>query len=165
MIRVIAKNNYESQIPLQTMGNSSLSLMVTTIRSLSTATSAFVVILVCMFVVKARGPPNAVPPRTVILTISLIQLVVQVNEKGLRGIPGPLLSRYTNLPLKWHVVQGKRTPYIHGLHQIYGSIVRIAPHEISVSNIDSYHQIHGASTPFTKSKWYQVGLLPWFLGA
>ena len=76
-------------------------------------------------------------------------------DKNLRKIPGPLLSRFTNVPLKIAVLSGGRTKYIHSLHQQYGSIVRIAPFEVHVSDIDSARQIHRVGTQFTKSAWYQ----------
>ena len=69
-----------------------------------------------------------------------------------------MLSRYTNLPLKWHVVIGKRTTYIHRLHELYGPVVRIAPHEVGFSGLDAFQEIHKSGTQFTKSKWYQVKL-------
>ncbi|KAF7192387.1 Cytochrome P450 monooxygenase [Pseudocercospora fuligena] len=63
-------------------------------------------------------------------------------HKDLRRIPGPFQNRLTNIPLKFKVLSGRRTSYIHRLHQIYGPYVLIAPSEISVSDINGFREIH-----------------------
>ncbi|KAF4306229.1 cytochrome P450 [Botryosphaeria dothidea] len=72
----------------------------------------------------------------------------------LKSIPGPLWSLYTNLPLKLALLSGRRTLYIHELHKKYGSIVRISPSEISISDPTACHTIHHAGSGFLKSDWY-----------
>jgi cytochrome P450 len=44
--------------------------------------------------------------------------------------------------------------FIHRLHQHYGSIVRISPNEISVSDPDTFRTIHRLGKGFLKSEWY-----------
>ena len=66
------------------------------------------------------------------------------------------MSRFTNLPLKLKVLAGQRTPYIDSLHQIYGSVVRIAPNEVDFADLDSFHEIHRVGSGFVKSAWYQM---------
>ncbi|KAK4500352.1 hypothetical protein PRZ48_008541 [Zasmidium cellare] len=85
-------------------------------------------------------------------TISILRVAFHPD---LRKIPGPFLSRFTLLPLKYHVLSGQRTKYIHGLHQKYGPYVRIAPSEISTSSIEAHRQIHRIGTEFIKAPWYQ----------
>lgn len=36
-----------------------------------------------------------------------------------------------------------------------GSIVRIGPNEISISDIDSFHTVHKIGSSFIKARWYQ----------
>ncbi len=98
----------------------------------------------------------------------------QALRPGLSSILGPVFSRYTNLPLKWHVLQGQRTKYIHSLHERYGtwpedlptatsllmlmikgSIVRISPNEVAVADYNAFREIHKPGTRFTKAAWYR----------
>lgn len=76
-------------------------------------------------------------------------------QKDLYKIPGPWLSRFTNLPLKIQALSGNRNSYIDGLHRRYGSFVRIAPAEISIADISAYREIHKIGTVFQKAPWYQ----------
>ncbi|KAG6106322.1 hypothetical protein E4U14_004684 [Claviceps sp. LM454 group G7] len=70
-------------------------------------------------------------------------------------IPGPIISRFTSLMLKINTLRGQRTRYIHSLHQQYGPFVRVAPREVSISDLDSVRQIHRIGTPFRKAAWYK----------
>ncbi len=72
----------------------------------------------------------------------------------LASIPGPWLAKLTSLPLKLHVIRGRRVQYVHHLHQIYGSVVRIAPNEVDVTDLHGYHAIHKIGNGFCKSQWY-----------
>lgn len=83
-----------------------------------------------------------------------IPVLLRAFHPDLVKIPGPFLSRFTALPLKFQVLSGRRTKYIHSLHQQYGEFVRIAPREISTSSIDAFRQIHRIGTEFQKSAWY-----------
>ena len=38
----------------------------------------------------------------------------------LRQVPGPLYAPWTNLVLKYHVLSGNRSQYIHSLYKTYG---------------------------------------------
>ena len=42
------------------------------------------------------------------------------------------------------------------LHDQYGSLVRTAPNEVSVSDVAAIKQIYRAGTKFYKSDWYSV---------
>lgn len=73
----------------------------------------------------------------------------------LRNVPGPFWSRFTRLPLKKAIIGGRRIFFIHDLHQQYGDIVRIAPDEVSVSDMDGFKKIHAVSATFNKADWYE----------
>jgi hypothetical protein len=51
-------------------------------------------------------------------------------------------------------VTGRRPEYADSLHKKYGPHVRIAPNELAVSDIESFHHIHRIGTDFMKSDWY-----------
>ena len=51
-------------------------------------------------------------------------------------------------------MSGCRSQYIHTLHQRYGSIVRLTPDEVSVSDVQSFKEIHRIGGGFVKSPWY-----------
>ena len=122
---------------------------------LTTSVTACVLTTICFFLVKVRDPVVVARSQKALTSFST-QASIAAYGRDLYQIPGPLLSRYTNLPLKWHVIQGKRTQYIHRLHQSYGPVVRIAPYEVAFSDLETHHQIHKIGSQFTKSKWYQV---------
>ena len=73
----------------------------------------------------------------------------------LKNIPGPWISRFTNLRLKKAVTGGRRIFYIDALHKKYGPVVRISPREVAVSDAAAFKQIHGVSTKYTKDIWYE----------
>jgi hypothetical protein len=72
----------------------------------------------------------------------------------LTSVPGPVLNRYTRLPLKLAICMGERANYIDRLHQQYGHFVRIAPNEVAVSELQAYKRIHRSGTGFMKADWY-----------
>lgn len=74
----------------------------------------------------------------------------------LRGIPGPFSSRFTNLPLKFAVIGGRRVFHIDNLHKTYGPIVRLTPTEVGVgADVQAFKIIHGVSSKFPKNSWYE----------
>ncbi|KAG5941735.1 hypothetical protein E4U60_007743 [Claviceps pazoutovae] len=84
-----------------------------------------------------------------------IRMIRVAFDAQLVQIPGPIISRFTSLILKINTLRGQRTRYIHSLHQQYGPFVRVAPREVSISDLDSVRQIHRIGTPFRKSAWYK----------
>lgn len=69
-------------------------------------------------------------------------------------MPGPILSRFTTLPLKIQTLLGRRIHHIHALHDHYGPVVRVSPHEVSIASPPAAKQIHKVSSAFPKTKWY-----------
>ncbi|KAG6230416.1 hypothetical protein E4U26_007933 [Claviceps purpurea] len=84
-----------------------------------------------------------------------IRMIRVAFDSQLVQIPGPIISRFTSLILKINTLRGQRTRYIHSLHQQYGPFVRVAPREVSISDLDSVRQIHRIGTPFRKAAWYK----------
>ena len=91
------------------------------------------------------------------IAIYLFKILSVAFEKDLKSLPGPWLSRFTNIPLKLALLSGQKAMYIHRLHQKYGPVVRVAPTEVSFADIEVQQQIHRIGTPFRKAEWYQKG--------
>lgn len=77
------------------------------------------------------------------ILLALMYVFWQRILSPLSSIPGPLgasLSRF------W-LVQRTRKGMLHrqllGLHEKYGSLVRIAPNEVSVTDLDAIRKIYG----------------------
>ncbi|KAL1305752.1 hypothetical protein AAFC00_007333 [Neodothiora populina] len=85
----------------------------------------------------------------------LLQTVLVGFSTPLKTVPGPLISRFTNLRLKKAVTSGRRIFYIDNLHEKYGPIVRISPTEVAVSDVAAFKQIHGVTGKYQKDIWYQ----------
>lgn len=71
-------------------------------------------------------------------------------------MPGPWYSRYTDAVLKYHIFTGRRIHYIHDLHHRYGSVVRISPNEVEVSDAAAYREVHRVGSGFVKAPWYDT---------
>ncbi|ETS81680.1 hypothetical protein PFICI_06682 [Pestalotiopsis fici W106-1] len=72
-------------------------------------------------------------------------------------VPGPFLSRFTSVPLRWHDFRANRTPYIHKLHLTYGPAVLIAPNEVSFTSFEAVKEIYGSSgSGYEKSNFYNL---------
>jgi cytochrome P450 len=83
------------------------------------------------------------------------QLLYQGLRNSLRSLPGPWHSRFTRLPLKFAIVTGRRAFYVHDLHAKYGSVVRISPDEVAVSDPEGLATIHRIGSGFRKTEWYK----------
>lgn len=71
----------------------------------------------------------------------------------LRSIPGPFLTRITNLWYFNRVRCGQFHTENITLHQRYGPIVRLGPSLYSLSNPDK--AVYGHTSKFPKSVWYE----------
>ncbi|KAK7191545.1 cytochrome P450 [Paraphaeosphaeria sporulosa] len=90
------------------------------------------------------------------LVVALVFRFVYVAATSpTRSLPGPWHTRFTHLRLKRAVMTGQRSFYIHSLHERYGPIVRISPHEVAVADLDAFKEIHKIGTKYLKSEWYQ----------
>ncbi|KAI9041872.1 cytochrome P450 [Aspergillus affinis] len=81
--------------------------------------------------------------------ILLSTLFYRLFLHPLHKFPGPLLARIT---VMW------RRPTFKSVwadHSWYGDFVRIGPREVSINNIEGFHQIHGPGSPFVKAPIYE----------
>lgn len=68
----------------------------------------------------------------------------------LRHVPGPWYAKFTALGLRANDVAGNRWYYVQGLHKKYGSMVRIAPEEVAISDPKVVSKVHALGTEFRK---------------
>lgn len=80
------------------------------------------------------------------------------TSRSLWSIPGPWHSRFTHLVLKFHIITGRRIHYVDRLHQKYGPVVRIAPDEVAVNDLEGFANIHKIGGGFLKSAWYEAAV-------
>lgn len=87
----------------------------------------------------------------------LLRPLFTAIRSPLKSLPGPWHSRFTNLVLKYHIVTGRRLYYIDALHHQYGPIVRIAPGEVAVNDVEAFARIHKIGPQgFLKSAFYDL---------
>ncbi|KAJ5920461.1 cytochrome P450 [Penicillium verrucosum] len=72
----------------------------------------------------------------------------------LRSIPGPFWAKFTRLWYLREMLTGKSRETVVKLHEDYGSVVRIAPNEFSISDMDIMREVYGPRTTFEKSEAY-----------
>ncbi|KAJ7185432.1 benzoate para-hydroxylase [Mycena filopes] len=88
--------------------------------------------------------------------VSLI-LVLRLASRPLSRIPGPFVTRWTNLWLAYHAHQGRRYKAVDEAHQRYGVVVRIGPNHFSVASPEALSIIYGQGPNAPpKSVFYDV---------
>ncbi|KAI0775560.1 cytochrome P450 [Trametes elegans] len=75
----------------------------------------------------------------------------------LARLPGPKVTAITRLPLMYHEFRGNRRLWIHGLHQRYGPVVRVAPDEVSFATREAAKEIYtSGGSGYDKSSFYSL---------
>lgn len=100
-------------------------------------------------------------------------------QNPISQVPGPWISRWTDLKLIYYWLTGRRAYYVHALHEQYGisaftylsaflfrarggansrvplgPIVRLSPDEVDVTDLAAVKEIHSIKGGFGKSDWY-----------
>ena len=78
----------------------------------------------------------------------------------MRSVPGPFLAKTTAQWLILVDLAGNRTSTIHHLHKKYGPSVRIAPNEVSYSNVEVVKELYSQQTQFMKAPSYEAFVVP-----
>jgi hypothetical protein len=80
-----------------------------------------------------------------LLTIcyTVLRLLYNIVLHPLRSYPGPLICRLTILPKLYHLVSGDLPQYVAALHERYGLVVRIAPHELAFADPLAWKDVYG----------------------
>ncbi|KAL6416028.1 benzoate 4-monooxygenase cytochrome P450 [Ilyonectria robusta] len=90
-------------------------------------------------------------------TLLVCIIVIRRLRSPLASLPGPRLGLLTSWPLKYHELRGKRTQYVHELHQKYGNAVRIAPNEVVFSSLEAMKEIYlSKGSGYDKSYFYHL---------
>ncbi|KAI1810323.1 cytochrome P450 [Poronia punctata] len=75
----------------------------------------------------------------------------------LRKVPGPRISHFSSLILKFYEFRALRTKYVHNLHLRYGPVVRIAPNEVSFASLEGIKEIYGSGgSGYDKTEFYDL---------
>lgn len=90
-------------------------------------------------------------------SLLLVVYLVRCLSSPLRKVPGPAVSLFTSLVLKWKEINASRTVYIHELHEKYGSVVRVAPNEVSFTSWPAVKEIYcSGGSGYDKSDFYNL---------
>ncbi|OAQ63932.1 cytochrome P450 [Purpureocillium lilacinum] len=90
-----------------------------------------------------------------VLALVLARTVVQVARSSASKVPGPWYSNWTSLVLDLHFLHGTRSFYVHALHEQYGPVVRIAPNEVDITDLEAVKTIYTVKETFVKSQFYR----------
>lgn len=86
----------------------------------------------------------------ILLSAIVLRLLTNRYKRVLRDIPGPVLARYSRLWKLYSVWKGDHHHVEIDLHRKHGSLVRIGPNHISVSDPSAIPLIYGLNKGFTK---------------
>ncbi|KAK1525137.1 cytochrome P450 [Colletotrichum abscissum] len=90
-------------------------------------------------------------------SVLALTYVIRCVLSPLWKVPGPRISAFTSLILKWHELQATRTKYIHALHQQYGPVVRVAPDEVSFTSYEAVKEIYcSGGSGYDKTEFYDL---------
>ncbi|KAF6836000.1 GTP-binding protein [Colletotrichum plurivorum] len=88
---------------------------------------------------------------------AVILYLVRCVWAPLWKLPGPTVSAFTSLLLKWHELRASRTRYLHQLHAQYGPVVRISPNEVSFTSFEAVKEIYcSGGSGFDKTEFYDL---------
>ncbi|KAH7413160.1 cytochrome P450 [Cadophora sp. MPI-SDFR-AT-0126] len=102
-------------------------------------------------------------PLTLLLVSSSITLLYFLLAPLLspqRSIPGPFLARFTRLWYFYQIYKGDFERLNVRLHEEYGPVVRIAPGEYSIDDVEGARVIYGLGKGFVKAPWYFAWMPP-----
>ncbi|KAJ5721376.1 uncharacterized protein N7483_009310 [Penicillium malachiteum] len=72
----------------------------------------------------------------------------------LSKVPGPKIAAFTSLWLAYHTYIGDECTVVFNLHRKYGSVLRVGPNEVDISNADAIEPIYITRGGFPKSSAY-----------
>lgn len=71
-------------------------------------------------------------------------MAYRVTLHPLAKYPGPRFWAITRIPNAYHLLRGTESYRVAEIHEQYGSIVRIAPGELSFTTEDAWNDIYGS---------------------
>ncbi|KAL2886410.1 putative sterigmatocystin biosynthesis P450 monooxygenase STCB [Ceratocystis lukuohia] len=96
----------------------------------------------------------------ILFGLGVVLLVARLLRRAfspLKSIPGPFYTRLSRMPLRYHEMNANRTLWIHGLHQKYGPVVRIAPNEVAFTSPAAMKEIYNnGGSGYDKTEFYDL---------
>lgn len=89
-------------------------------------------------------------PTLLVVTTAVYRLYLH----PLAHIPGPIPARLTSLWLYYHSYIGDEATVLHAAHLKYGSLLRIAPNQVDISDADAIAPIYVTKGGFLKAPCY-----------
>ncbi|KAI0457256.1 cytochrome p450 monooxygenase [Xylaria acuta] len=80
------------------------------------------------------------------------RVVYNIFFHPLRKFPGPLVCRATNLWRVNKILSGDLPQHIRRMHEQYGPVVRIAPHELAFTDSQAWKDIYGHHNSYEMAK-------------
>jgi hypothetical protein len=80
----------------------------------------------------------------------IIRLILNYHTPGMRVFPGPAVAKFTNIWRLSSTFFGHHERRLQRLHDKYGSVVRIGPKAISISDPNAIKGIYGLKANFPK---------------
>ncbi|OAP60359.1 hypothetical protein AYL99_05361 [Fonsecaea erecta] len=92
-----------------------------------------------------------------ILLVGVLVSVLQRLRSPISKLPGPWYTAWTSLVLQYREFTHGRRLYIHALHQRYGPVVRLSPHEVSFATADAAKEIYmSGGSGYDKTPFYSL---------
>jgi averantin hydroxylase len=85
-----------------------------------------------------------------LLALAIATTVYRLTAHPLRAYPGPRLWSVSRLPWIRSTIRGSIVRDLHDLHQQYGSVVRVAPNELSYIDPQAVSTIYQSNPEFPK---------------
>ena len=85
-----------------------------------------------------------------LLCLLVLRLSFNFFTPGLRSIPGPFFARFSNLWRLISTASGRHELTLQKLHNRHGSVVRIGPNVLSISDPEVIESIYGYKSDFIK---------------
>ncbi|KAF4554808.1 Cytochrome P450-like protein 7 [Elsinoe fawcettii] len=102
----------------------------------------------------ARQSGLLVPVLLSLPFLYLLFIVIKSYASPLRRVPGPFFARFSKLWYLRNIFKGGFEKTNIELHQKLGPIVRIAPNQYSIDDVEAIRIIYGHGTSFVKNDWY-----------
>lgn len=93
---------------------------------------------------------------TLWISTLIVLFVKRIHFSNLSHIPGPKIASSSRLWLAYLLQRGDQRFEFVKLHEKYGSVVRIAPNEVSLTTPEAVKAIYGARHKVRKSDWFKV---------
>ncbi|GIJ87091.1 hypothetical protein Asppvi_005994 [Aspergillus pseudoviridinutans] len=96
-----------------------------------------------------------------VIAVVVLRLITNRFCRGLAGIPGPAIAKWTRLWKLHSVWKGDHHNTAIDLHRKHGPLVRIGPKHISVGDPSAIPIIYGLNKGFTKTGFYPIQCISW----